>query len=554
MASKKLVSLAVAVALTASSPITKAIGLGDLESPAVLNQPLQIKIPIIESNYEEHGFEAKLADRAMHDRLGIAYPSHLPKLYFNATASPEGPALSVTSIRPIKEPIVNFLVQVNYGESKIVKEITLFLDPIEFALPVLNQRSPSLISAERKITDRSNSSVNTVAAKSRVEQSVEQSINNQIVTVQSGQSLWRIARSWEAGDVSINHKMNAIFLANPDAFVNNDRNRLKLGSQLVLSTDAFIRQAVSTTQVESQRMLKQANMQATMSKDVSSIEDSILEPKSAPFVATTTEKNSVLQGEVQKQLALEKQLKEVNERIKAQLVINSQLRDSLAKATSQTSINTTGELSLPKVDKQAVSRSANAKSTDTLQPVDEAFVGNFSSSEMTRNNWLLVIGVSLAILFAHILWIVSRNRKTKYFSKMLDLKFKKFSSQSDKDDQMGHSVKKIKIPVGRSSNTQIKYLNSAAEFYIRCERFDLAKELVNESLIQFCNDPKIIKAIGKIRIRIFKELDAHLHTNISSKSGDAIRPDPEMIIDIIDEFEMDEEEIELGIPWNKKVS
>ena len=79
--------------------------------------------------------------------------------------------------------------------------------------------------------------------------------------------------------------------------------------------------------------------------------------------------------------------------------------------------------------------------------------------------------------------------------------------------------------------------------------------MVNESLIQFSSEPKVIKAISKIRVRIFKQLDAHLHSNISSKAEGAIRPDPDMIVDIIHDFGLEEDsDIDLDIPWDKKAS
>lgn len=541
MASKKVVSIAVALALAATSPLTGAIGLGELSSKAVLNKPLQIDIPIIAANYEDHYFKVELADRSQHDKVGIVYPSQLPRLYFETFQSETGPQLRVSSVQAVKEPIVNFLLKVQYEDSLVLKEITLFLDPIEYAIrPLAKEIIPTTVAK----TDSNK------PQPYRINSSNE----DLTVTVASGQSLWRIARRWQVNGASITDKMEAIFTHNPTAFVSGNRDRLKLGAQLKLSNAHLVNIAAvpKTSRID-------------LSTTPESMDSTILAASSN----TTQTSANVLKTEVAgigaarasllEKIVLEKQLREINAKIQSQLVVNRQLREALAKSEQ-------GKLSFTAIPQSINTESATAEGrlAEAIEPeasirnapnLSSSLVNNFSQGDISRNNWLLIIGVTLAILLAHILWIFTRNKKIKNFSQALDKKFNKLSSKDNKQKQTGHSIKKIKIPVAQSTTAQIKYLNSAADFYIRCERFDLAKELINESLIQFSSEPKIIKAISKIRVSIFKQLDAHLHSNISSKAEDAIRPDPDMILDIIDEYELEEDETsEFQTLWDKKAS
>jgi len=551
MMSKKVVSIAVAFALTATSPLTKAIGLGELSSKAVLNQPLQIDIPIIATNYEAHYFKVELANRSQHDRVGIAYPSHLPRLYFKTYQTDSGPQLRITSVRSVKEPIVNFLLEVEYQDGRVLKEITLLLDPKEYATDQIVKET-TLASPSKKMSEKPTPYL-------------AQASNEDIfVTVASGQSLWRVARRWQVEGVNISDKMTAIFINNPSAFVAGDRDRLKLGAQLRLSSDSLLHIANRGGQLAPALAISGSHLAQTYTAPTQAAPNGFTNEIVANSANTpVAQEISSTRAKLLEQIALEKQLREINEKIQSQLAINQQLREALAQSANGNASLTalTGQANITSNSIEIGSAKSNKSVPIQKSPLDAAplasssLVDNFSQGEISRNNWLLIIGVTLAILFAHILWILTRNKKIKNFSKALDQKFKKLSPGSKNQENAGHSIKKIKIPVGQSTIAQIKYLNSAADFYIRCERFDLAKELVNESLVQFSTEPKIIRAISKIRVRIFKQLDAHLHSNISSKAESAIRPDPNMIVDIIHDFGLEEDsDIELDMSWDKKAS
>ena len=473
MMSKKVVSITVALALTVTSPLTKAIGLGELSSKAVLNQPLQIDIPIIAANYEAHYFKVELANRSQHNRVGIAYPSQLPRLYFKTFQTDSGPQLRITSLRSVKEPIVNFLLEVKYEDSRVLKEITLFLDPKEFASLPLGKET-TIASASKAVIDKPS----PYLAKS--------SNKDVTITVASGQSLWRIARRWQVEDVSISDKMEAIFVNNPSAFVAGDRDRLKLGAQLRLSNQSLLQIAKNVTKPAPSVAVQGFAAAQTFTTP----EQTNSSGFAADVVVTSTSSITALAGEginstrakLLEQIALERQLREINAKIQSQLAINQQLRDALAKSasgdasltalTGQTKITT--NTIVEESTKPNESLPIQGSPIETAPIVSSSLVDNFSQGEISRNNWLLIIGVTLAILFAHILWILTRNKKIKNFSKALDQKFKKLSSKSKNRENTEHSIKKIKIPVGQSTTAQIKYLNSAADFYIRCERFDLA--------------------------------------------------------------------------------
>ena len=96
-------------------------------------------------------------------------------------------------------------------------------------------------------------------------------------------------------------------------------------------------------------------------------------------------------------------------------------------------------------------------------------------------------------------------------------------------------------------------MNSAADFYIRCHRHDLAKELVNEGLLQFKGNAQIIDTLNQIRNRIFNHLDNDIHAHIVEKLD--ARGEKQNARDVTENMiDIDDFNSEWLKQWDKKVS
>ena len=535
MRSKQFVSVVLAIALSVASPLSNAIGLGESSSLAQINQPLQVDISIISANYEDHYFHAELADRSFHDKLGIVNPSRLPKLYFRTFQTNSGPKLRVTSLQSVKEPIINFLLKIKYQDNTVLKEITIFLDPPQYTTVLNNSQSDDL-AHKKHITKNTKITITSANQTTNINSITE----DLFITVGNGQSLWRIARKWQVSGMRITDKMEVIYRTNLDAFVANNKNRLKLGARIQVYSQDIAKNTTNIPAIDSSKTYK-------MPSDFS---NKVLTARSHMSILTSNPPKAIIKNEFEptkKQNVLKTQLREINSNIEYLSAVNKYLKEQIKKHYQTTKNDLASVQDIPtKIVSNNVVSDLNGFATiktssieNLVQLSSSSMVYYDTDKKLSGGNWLVIIGMFLSLLLAYAFWIFSRNNKLKYFSKMLDLKFSKLSLSDNETDQAGDTIKKIAIPTAHSSSAQIKYLNSTAEFYIRCERFDLAKELVNESLIQFYNDPIVIKAINAIRIRLFRQLDAHLLFNISSKSEVAIRPAPEMIIDIVDEYELE---------------
>ena len=131
---------AAAVGLALASSGAFALGLGDIDMQSALNQPMNAEIPLTAVQAGElDGMIVQLADEDAFARAGIERSSVLTDLRFSVDQSGGRPVIRVTSPRPVTEPFLNFLLEVDWPQGRMVREYTVLLDP-----PVFMTQGPSV--------------------------------------------------------------------------------------------------------------------------------------------------------------------------------------------------------------------------------------------------------------------------------------------------------------------------------------------------------------------------------------------------------------------------
>lgn len=128
--------LALALALTGVFPsLTYALGLGDIEVYSALNQPLVAEIDLTSVRPGEvDDMVVELADEEAFSRSGLERPFHLTRLRFEVATKDDGSEyIKVTTDDPVREPFLNFLVDVDWPRGRLMREYTILLDPPVFA-------------------------------------------------------------------------------------------------------------------------------------------------------------------------------------------------------------------------------------------------------------------------------------------------------------------------------------------------------------------------------------------------------------------------------------
>ncbi|MGB1310992.1 MAG: FimV/HubP family polar landmark protein [Leucothrix sp.] len=138
---KKALSLAVYLAISYPSA-GLALGLGEIESVSNLNQPFKAKIDLLSvGDANVSNLKVKVASPSVFSRVGIDRPNFLNGLRFRSAVQNGKPVILVSSSQPVKEPFINFLLEVSWPKGQLLKEYTVLLDP-----PVLMQPGTSIAS------------------------------------------------------------------------------------------------------------------------------------------------------------------------------------------------------------------------------------------------------------------------------------------------------------------------------------------------------------------------------------------------------------------------
>ena len=264
---RRLLPLFAAALLLCASLPAFALGLGQIVVKSRPGQPLVAEIPIISSDPEElQGLQAQLASPDTFARVGLAPPSGLvADLDFAFDQDAAGrPLIRVTTQQPVQVPALTFLLEVDWGSGRLVREYSALVDapqsvaapapePLQMpmpapadtveraplpetqAAPVAQMPAPTPVPAPEAVPSNAVPPSAPVAPPAPAPAPVATNAANSggSVSVQRGDTLGRIARELDAGPGhSLEQTMLALLRANPDAFIDGNVNLVKAGAVL----------------------------------------------------------------------------------------------------------------------------------------------------------------------------------------------------------------------------------------------------------------------------------------------------------------------------------
>lgn len=228
---RKLLS-ASAVALALLPGAATALGLGGIRTQSALNEPFVGHIELLDVNPDElDNVKVALASEQEFARVGAERAYFLTRLDFRPQVGPDGRTrVRISSSEPVREPFLDFVVEVTWPQGRLVKEYTVLLDP-----PVtLNRRAPGVESP--RIAARSGRRTARPTEVARPPASVDTSMFPlRHGPVAPGTGLWQIARAMApATGASINQTAMALYRSNQDAFIGGDIDLLRVGAVLAI--------------------------------------------------------------------------------------------------------------------------------------------------------------------------------------------------------------------------------------------------------------------------------------------------------------------------------
>ncbi|HZX80522.1 MAG TPA: FimV/HubP family polar landmark protein, partial [Lysobacter sp.] len=236
------------LALALASGSVHALGLGQIQVKSGLGEPLLAEIPVISNDPTELvDLDAALASPETFTRIGLEPPIGIvADLRFTVGSDAQGrPVIRITSVQPVTQPLLNFLVEVDWGQGRLVREYTAAVDRpgSVAAVPTAPVQAPEVEAApviERPESPVAQAPVPTIPPPQQgtsptpppvAAAPAAQSAAGEY-QVRAGDSASGIAARLAPEGVTADQAMVGLLRANPAAFIGGDLNRLRGGSVL----------------------------------------------------------------------------------------------------------------------------------------------------------------------------------------------------------------------------------------------------------------------------------------------------------------------------------
>ncbi len=248
--------------LQASSAL--ALGLGEFKLESFLNEPLQASVDLLNTGgLHEDEIRIRLGTREDFKRLGLDRSFFLTSIEFDVVIDADGTAhIELSTDEPVLEPYLDFIVEARWPSGRLLREYTVLVDP-----PTYSDATP-VVSASQRVEEiegipAPTKKKNEVAANTGTRVDVRKStlgpgempqrnFNAAASTAPSSgdrymikrdDTLWSIAERARPDGTSVHQTMLDIQRLNPDAFINNNINRVKAGYIIYLPNSGDISSA-----------------------------------------------------------------------------------------------------------------------------------------------------------------------------------------------------------------------------------------------------------------------------------------------------------------------
>ncbi|MDX5372809.1 MAG: hypothetical protein LPK18_10275 [Pseudomonadaceae bacterium] len=232
--------------------LAAALGVGDYTLNSYLNQPLEMEVELFDAgDLTPEEVLANLGSEGDFQNAGVERVFFLNELNFEVSLRPDGNGtLRITSVQPVREPFLNFIVEIMWPTGRLLREYTVLLDPPVMAqavkptavAPVASQSTaPAPVQAPVEQVQAPVQTQPTVVAQSQSKR-FDASRGPDYV-VQPSDTMWRIAlNNRPANSISVQQMLIAIQTLNPEAFIDGNVNLVREGTVLRIPSEQEVRQ------------------------------------------------------------------------------------------------------------------------------------------------------------------------------------------------------------------------------------------------------------------------------------------------------------------------
>jgi pilus assembly protein FimV len=206
-----------------------AAGLGRLTVLSALGQPFSAEIDLVSVGQAEYSsLTAQLGSADAYRAANLQYVSATSGLRLSVERRPDGQAfVRITSTRPINEPFLDLLVELNWASGRLMREYTALLDPPDLRTaapsppaPVAAPQLPPAPTARAPVAPPAATVSKPITAA------------GDYGPIRQGETMGKIAGELKPEGVTLEQMLMALFRSNPDAFIRQNVNLVKAGKIL----------------------------------------------------------------------------------------------------------------------------------------------------------------------------------------------------------------------------------------------------------------------------------------------------------------------------------
>ena len=250
--------------LNASSAL--ALGLGDLTLDSYLNEPLKAQVNLLNTgSLHQDQIRIRLATKDDFEKMGVDRAYFLTSIRFEVQLDGTGRGqILISSDDPVLEPYLDFIVEARWPSGRLLREYTVLIDP-----PVFDE-SANVISATSRVMEVEGEQVLAEDVKKKTSEPSVQRTGTHVAIAPSDlpagempqrnygsdaslapapgerymisrdDTLWEIALQARPDGATVQQTMLDIQRLNPQAFIDNNINRIKAGYVIYLPAAAEI--------------------------------------------------------------------------------------------------------------------------------------------------------------------------------------------------------------------------------------------------------------------------------------------------------------------------
>jgi pilus assembly protein FimV len=218
--------------------VADAAGLGRLTLLSALGQPFLAEIELISVGKDElNSLSAKLAPPEVYRQKNLQFNQAMTGMRLTVERRSGGQVyIRLASGAPVNDPFADLLVELQTPTGSITREYVVLLDPPGYGANASAIVSPPVAAAQTRPAPSQTVAASPLPAQKTAARpapaAAQPASAQKYGPVRRGETLGKIARSLKPAEISLEQMLAGLYRSNPNAFVNNNMNLLKVGATL----------------------------------------------------------------------------------------------------------------------------------------------------------------------------------------------------------------------------------------------------------------------------------------------------------------------------------